>query len=170
MTSSLLAPFLFGTAVFLIAGVMVLYDPFRVGANIAQLAFSIFLASMLSWALWLTGNVIVISFFSLSVPAWEINVLVAMIVGPPIVRWAVRSFMLTDGSTMARNVSLSLAGALAGAALGRFVFADQFAVEYSTTGQLGTARVMWVWVGAVLGGHLYAFTIAVQNVVQRREP
>lgn len=170
MTFSLLLPFLFGTAVIAVAGMMMLYDPFRVGVNLAQLAFSVFLASMLSWALWITGNVMVISFFPLNVSAWEINVLVAMIIGPPAVRWVIGKVALDDDTHLVRNASIALAGAVAGAIIGRFVLADQFAVEYSSTGQPGTARVMWVWLGAVLGGHLHAFAIAVQNVVERREP
>jgi hypothetical protein len=170
MSFSILLPFLFATAVLAAVGIVMLYDPFRVGANAAQLALSAFLASMLSWSLWITGNVIVISFFNSSYTAWEVNVMVAMVIGPPVARWFAGKHILSDDSNLAVNVGIALAGAIIGAIVGRFVLAELLAVEYSGTGLPGTANVMWAWLGAVCGGHVHAFVIAVQSVVARRDP
>ena len=170
MEFSLLVPFLFGSGVIAAAAVMMLYDPFRVGANLAQLALSIFLASMLSWALWLTGNIVVVSFYPLNVTAWEINVISAMIIGPVAVRFVVSRVALSYDSPVSRDIAITLAGAIVGAVIGRFILSEEVAKDYVSTGLPGTARVMWVWVGAILGGHAYAAAVAVRNVRERREP
>ena len=170
MTLPILLPFLFGTAVIALAGVMMLYDPFRVGANLAQMSLSMFLSSMLSWALWITGNVIIISFYPLSVPAWETNVILAMIIGPVVVRAVIGRVALSYDTPMERVVMMTLAGSIAGALIGRFILADQFERGYVGVGLPGTARIMWVWLGAIFGSHAYAVYIAFDNVMKRREP
>ena len=94
----------------------------------------------------------------------------AMTIGPVAVRWATGKIVLSDDSHLARDVSLALIGALAGALFGRYVLSELFPSEYTGTGISGSARVTWVWAGAMFGGHAHAAAVAVRRVLERREP
>jgi hypothetical protein len=170
MIESTLVPFLFGTLLLIILGLMALYDPFRVGAHTALLMLSVFLASVLSWGLWIAGNAFVISWFPVNLLAWDSSLIVAMIIGPVVIRWFMVTVALSDDSRLSRDIAIALAGATAGAFIGRFALSEMFATDYSGIGTVGSARPLWVFTGAVIGGHLHAAATAVQGILQRREP
>ncbi len=170
MTLPIILPVVLGLVVLLVGGLMVIYDPFRVGAHLAQLSFTIFLSSVLSWALWITGNIIVVSFYATNDPAWDINVIIGMSIGPPVVRWTIGIVLLEAETDRRWDLSLSILGALGGAVVGRFALSEAFPAEYSGIGISGSARVMWTFIGAAIGGHAFATAIALRDILQRREP
>ena len=163
-------PFLLGTVLIIGLGLLLLYDPFRVAVQLTLLLVSVFGSSILGWALWLSGNVIVVSFFAANDLAWDTSVIVGMPIGPVAVRWIIIRVLLSEDTHIARDVSIVLAGAFIGALIGRYVLSELFPAEYTSIGISGNPRVMWTWAGATLGGHSHAVAIAARSVWLRREP
>jgi hypothetical protein len=170
MIDSTLWPFLIGTIIVIVGGMMAVYDPFRVGAHTALLLLSVFLASVVSWSLWITGNAVVVSWFATDAVAWDVSLIASMIAGPVLLRWAMGKIVLSDDTHLRRDVMIAFAGALIGAFAGRFALSELYPTEYSAIGNPGSARPMWVWTGSVVGGHAHAMISAFRGILARREP
>lgn len=170
MILPIMLPFLLGTVLLVGLGLLLLYDPFRVAVQLTLLLISVFGSSILAWTLWLSGNVIVVSFFSANDVAWDTSVIAGMTIGPVVARWIIIRLLLSEDTHIARDVSIVLAGAFTGALIGRYLLSELFPAEYSSIGISGNPRVMWAWAGAMLGGHAHAVSVAARSVWLRREP